>query len=74
MQFTLQTAETNILQTISAISSIKMLMPNLLYIDFDFKKFPGLKIEAGSRRIFVPVEKPSGLAYAEMELTKRGFV
>lgn len=67
MQFTLQTAEKNIFDSIPEISSIEMLMPNLLYVDFDFTKFPTLKAESGSRKIYLPVEKPAGLVFAKMQ-------
>lgn len=77
MQFTLQTAEKNIFDSIPEICSIEMLMPNLLYADFNFTAFKSLTKDNGSsRKIILPVEKPSGLAFAKMvrkEVHKNGF-
>lgn len=66
MQYTLQTAEKSIFKSIPEINSIEMLMPNLLYADFNFASFKSLLTESGERRIYLPVEKPSGLAFAKM--------
>ncbi|CRK95680.1 CLUMA_CG009138, isoform A [Clunio marinus] len=66
MQFTLQTIERNILESNPEIISIQMLMPNLLYADFDFSKFKTLEIKRGFRSIHIPSEKPLGAVYGEL--------
>lgn len=57
MPFTLQTAEKNILKSIPEISSVEMLMPNLLYADFEFAQFQSAEAVSGGRRILLPVEE-----------------
>lgn len=66
IQFSIQTAETSVLQTIPEISSIEILMPNLLYGDFDFTRFESLTADSGKRKIYLPVEKPAGIVFAKM--------
>lgn len=67
MQFTLQTAEKRMLESIPEISSIEMLMPNLLYAPYDFSKFKSLTTDSvGNRKIYLGVEKPAGFVFAEM--------
>lgn len=66
MQFTLQTAETNILESIPEIASVDAVFPNLLYAEYDYSKFGGLTRDPGNRKIYVPVMQPSSLVAAEM--------
>jgi len=66
IQFTIQSAEKTVLSTVPEISSIEILMPNLLYADFDLKRFPNVPIEKGNRKLYVPVEKPVGIVFAKM--------
>lgn len=66
MQFTLQTAETNILESIPEIVSVDAVFPNLVYAEFDYSKFSGLTTDPGNRKIYVPVMQPSTLVAAEM--------
>ena len=66
MQFTCQSAEKNILNTIPEISSIEMHMPNLLYAEFDLKRFPNVGTVEGNRKLYVPIEKPAGIVFAKM--------
>lgn len=68
IQFTLAEAERCILNEIPEIASIEMLLPNLLYADFDSSRFKGLIAGDGStnRKIYQSVEKPSGIVFAKM--------
>lgn len=68
IQFTLAEAERSILNSNQAIASIEMLLPNILYSDFDITRFKGLIKDDTSegRKIYQSVEKPSGIVFAKM--------
>lgn len=67
VQFTLQSAEKSIFKAVPEISSIEMMMPNLLYADFDFTKFKNVTVDvAESRKLYVRLPKPSGIVFAKM--------
>lgn len=74
IQFSIANAERNILKTIPEIKSIEILMPNLLYADFDLTRFPALNLklstEGGNRKIYVPVTQPAGIVFAKMLRSK----
>lgn len=77
IQFTIQSTERDVLKTIPEISSIEVLMPNLLYAEFDLNRFPNVPIEKSNRKLHVPVEKPAGIVFAKMvrkeNPLKKGF-
>lgn len=66
MQFTLQTAETKILESIPEIVSVDAMFPNLLYAEYDFTRFQGLISDPGNRKIYVPVSQPASMVAGEM--------
>lgn len=66
MQFTLQTAETKILESIPEIVSVNAMFPNLLYAEYDFSRFQGLTTDPGNRKIYVPVSQPASMVAGEM--------
>lgn len=66
MQFTCQSAAKNILNTIPEISSIEMHMPNMLYGEFDLKRFPNVATVEGNRKLYVSIEKPVGVIFVKL--------
>lgn len=71
IQFSIASTERNMFETIPEIKSIEILMPNLLYADFDLTRFPALNLKASTdgvanRKICVPVTQPAGIVFAKM--------
>lgn len=67
MQFTLHSAGKNVLDTIPEITSIDLLMPNLLYAPFNVETFKSVIKPQADRQIFLHVTSPSGLAAATID-------
>lgn len=69
VQNTLYLAEKLVLESIPEVSSIDMTMPNKHYFNFDFSKFPKLinGDELKEETVFLPVDKPSGIIYAQLD-------
>lgn len=67
VQNTLYMSEKDALEKVPAINSIEMTMPNKHYIDFDFSKLQGLEGGNEDTRVFLPLEKPSGVIYGKLE-------
>lgn len=69
VQNTLYLAEKLVLESIPEVSSIDMTMPNKHYLNFDFSKFPKLVQEGELKEeiVFMPVDKPSGIIYAQLD-------
>lgn len=65
-QFVCQSAGRKVLDTVPEIAAIEVTIPNLLYAGFDFKELSTLVTKNETRKIYVPVEKPTGLACARM--------
>lgn len=66
VQNTLYMAEKEALEDIPSINSIEMTMPNKHYIDFDFSKLQGLEGSGEDNKVFLPLEKPSGVIYGKL--------
>lgn len=66
VQNTLYMAEKDALAEIPAINSIEMTMPNKHYIDFDFSKLQGLEGSNEDNKVFLPLDKPSGVIFGKL--------
>jgi urate oxidase len=65
-QYSAQSAQKSVLEAVPEILSVKMNLPNLIYIDFDSTRFPKhLVLENGNRNIMTP-SFPSALVSCEM--------
>lgn len=65
VQNTLYLAEKHVLDKIQQIYSIEMRMPNKHYFELDLSKFSKV-IENKKKEVYVPVDKPSGIIYAQL--------
>ncbi|CAD7079326.1 unnamed protein product [Hermetia illucens] len=66
VQNTLYKAEKTVLDSIPQVGSISMQMPNKHYFDFDTKPFKNV-IPGDTNNVFIPVDKPSGIIYAQLD-------
>ncbi|XP_059059294.1 uricase [Achroia grisella] len=67
VQHTLYQAEKSVLENVPEISWIKMTMPNKHYLNIDVSKFPANVTKGDPRHhIYQPIDKPSGLIYAQL--------
>jgi len=61
VQWTQNQAQQAVLEKVPQISSIKMTMPNVHYVKFDFSRFPQITGLAASKgEVYEPLDKPSG--------------
>ncbi|XP_055595864.1 uricase [Uranotaenia lowii] len=67
VQNTLYLAEQLVLDSIPEISCIEMTMPNKHYFNFDFGKFPKVVGQLKEETVFLPVDKPAGVIYAQLD-------
>ncbi|KAK4879890.1 hypothetical protein RN001_008036 [Aquatica leii] len=67
VQNTLYLAEKMALDKVPQISRIEMQMPNKHYLNVDMSKFPPSVIENNeNKEVYHPIDKPSGIIYAEL--------
>jgi urate oxidase len=65
-QFSAQEAQRSILEAIPEIKSVNMNLPNLLYVNFDFSRFPEHLVKKNENRQILMPSLPSAFGFSRM--------
>jgi hypothetical protein len=65
-QFSAQEVQRSILEAIPEIKSVNVNLFNLIYVDFDFERFPAHLVEKNENRQILMPSLPSALGFSRM--------